>query len=113
MSSIGLPDNIVHQSSTSSEPVVYMSTLSKDDAWTWILNKENSSFSAINETSGFHYAGDFSRRPDGFLKMTINSTTDPGLTTSGLEYAYEIADTALIIRPTNLDKDLIIAAKVK
>ena len=76
----------------------YLATQNPGDVWTWSLNSD-STFSATNEETGYTYSGDLDTLSSGFLKFTIQSTTDPGATVGDIAYGFEVPDTALVIKP--------------
>lgn len=79
----------------------YLGTQAPGDVWTWDLT--GSTFSATNQTSGNIYSGTEQVLPTGFLKLTINSTTDTNVTPGSSAYALEFPGTALLIKPAGND----------
>ncbi|MBS1718745.1 MAG: hypothetical protein JSS72_13535 [Armatimonadetes bacterium] len=79
----------------------YLGTQRPGDVWSWTLNADT--FTATNSTLGYTYSGTKSTLSTGFLKLTITSTNDPGVTVGQSAYALEYPNTALIIKPMGAD----------
>jgi hypothetical protein len=89
----------------------YLGTQAPGDVWSWQLN--DTTFTATNQTLGFHYSGDKSTLPTGFMKLKVNVTDDPGVTAGQSAYALELPGTALLIKPVGADtKPPIIASSL-
>ena len=52
-----------------------MGTQGPGDVWDWSIS--NGKFDATNETTGFTYSGTESMLPTGFMKLTVQATSDP------------------------------------
>lgn len=91
--SIGYPGRFQSLSIPSTSEVS-IGTQSKDSAWTWNLDKENNSFSAIDTTTGYTYSGDLAILPNGYLELTITSTSDPHIAIPESVFGHEISNTA-------------------
>lgn len=92
------------------QTTTYSGTQGPGDVWTWILYGGQQSFFAENETLGYTYEGDYATLPNGFLKLTILSTTEPNMTTPAVAYAVEIPNTALVVKPDEADAQPIVMA---
>lgn len=86
----------------------YIGTQSPGDLWSWALHPDGT-FDAENETLGYTYAGTYTSLPSDFLKLTVTSSTEPGMTLPGTAYAVEVPDSALVVRPVGLDSNVIVA----
>jgi len=87
--------------SVSGTPHSYLGTQAPGDVWSWDVS--GSTFTAQNQTLGFHYSGTKSVLQTGFLKLIITSTDDPNVTVGQSAYALEIPGTALVIKPAGAD----------
>lgn len=97
--------------SSSSGGTSYLGTQSPGDVWTWNINRSANTFSATNETNTYTYSGTVATLPNDFLILTVMETTDPGLTPPEVAYAFEVPDTALIVKPAEPDSKVIVAVK--
>ena len=86
----------------------YLGTQSPGDVWNWTIGV--SEFSAENETLGYTYSGDVEQLGNGFLKLTISSTTDTGASSGDVAYALEYPEVALLVKPDGEDSDVIVCA---
>lgn len=86
-------------SSSSAASVTYLGTQTPGDVWRWTLNSD--SFTAENKTTNYSYSGSKAVLSSGFLKLTITSTTDPGMTVPQVVYALEYPNTVLLVKNTN------------
>jgi hypothetical protein len=88
-----------------------LGTQSPGDVWTWTIGE--STFSASNETSGYWYSGTYTTLSSGFLKLVYTSSNDPGCPTdgTGIAYAMEVPNTALLVKPGTYAKVVLCAAK--
>jgi hypothetical protein len=91
----------------------YLGTQNPGDVWSWTIEMDGStgSFSATNETLDHEYAGDVDTLPNDFLRLTVTSTTEPGMTIPATAYAIEVPDTALIVKPEGDDPVVVCAAQ--
>lgn len=91
----------------------YLGTQNPGDVWSWTIEMDGStgSFSATNETLGYDYAGDVDTLPNDFLRLTVTSTTEPGMSIPAVAYAIEVPDTALIVKPDGDDPVVVCAAQ--
>lgn len=88
---------------TQSEPIrtsTYLGTQNPGDVWTWTIeiNGGTGSFTAINETLGFNYAGNVDLLPNNYLRLTYTSSTEPEWPIPSTGYAFEVPNTALIVK---------------
>ncbi|GMR18657.1 MAG: hypothetical protein BMS9Abin33_1089 [Gammaproteobacteria bacterium] len=91
----------------------YMGTQAPGDVWSWTITTGSGgtgTFSASNDTLGYTYSGDVETLANGFLKLTITATTEPGLIPPAVAYALEFPDTALVIKPAGTTGNAIVAA---
>lgn len=92
----------------------YLGTQSPGDVWSWDISTDSGgsgSFSATNATTTYTYSGTVSTLPTKFLKLAITATTDPAITTlPAYAYAFEIPNTAVLIKPAGDHARVIIAA---
>jgi hypothetical protein len=79
----------------------YLGTQGPGDVWSWQLDA--GTFTATNETLGFHYSGTRTVLPTGFLKLDVTATDDPNVTVGQSAYALELADTALVLKMAGAD----------
>lgn len=87
----------------------YLGTQGPGDVWSWTMDE--STFTATNQTLGYHYTGTKSTLPTGFLKLSVSSTDDPGVSAGQAAYALELPGTALMLKMAGADeKSPIIAA---
>jgi len=91
----------------------YFGTQSPGDAWDWTT--ENYTFSGSNEMTGLYFSGLYSITSNGYMKATIESTSDNvNMPTGTIIYGLEIPGTMLIIKPginDNMNRVIICAAK--
>lgn len=98
-------------SSTTNLSHSYLGTQAPGDVWSWQL--EDGTFTATNQTLGFHYSGTKSTLSTGFMKLTVTSSDDPNVTAGNSAYALELPGTALVIKPAGDDtKSPIIATSL-
>ena len=90
-----------NSASTSGLTHNYLGTQAPGDVWSWQLT--DTSFTATNQTLNFHYSGAKSTLPTGFMKLTVATTDDPGVTVGQAAYALELPGTALLIKPVGGD----------
>lgn len=92
----------------------YLGTQSPGDVWSWAITTDaggSGSFSATNATTTYTYSGTVSTLPSKFLKLAITATTDPAITPlPAYAYAFEIPNTAVIVKPAGNHARVIIAA---
>ena len=89
----------------------YLGTQGPGDVWSWQLT--DTTFTATNLTQSFHYTGTKSTLTTGFMKLSIATSDDPGVTVGQSAYALELPGTALIMKPAGADtKPPIIAASL-
>ncbi|MFQ5586246.1 MAG: hypothetical protein ACE5GF_05420 [Thermodesulfobacteriota bacterium] len=88
----------------------YLGTQSPGDLWVWTIDRDAGTFSATNVTTGYTYSGTAAILSNGFLRLTIGATTDPGATVGGNAYALEVPNTVLLIKPSEADSNVIVAA---
>ncbi len=89
----------------------YLGTQGPGDVWSWQI--DGSTFTATNQTLGFHYSGTKSTLSTGFMKLTVTSSDDPGVTSGQSAYALELPGTALVLKPAGADtKQPIIASSL-
>lgn len=81
----------------------YLGTQAPGDVWSWTIGTDT--FTATNETTGYTYSGTVSTLPTGFMKLVIDNTTDPGITTGQAAYALEMPGTALLVKPAGADTE--------
>src|SRR5579862_1076431 len=79
----------------------YVGTQGPGDVWSWQLT--GTTFTATNQTQGFHYTGTEATLPTGFLKLTVGTTDDPNVTVGQSAYALELPGTALVMKPAGAD----------
>ncbi|MEI8282307.1 MAG: hypothetical protein WCG75_07875 [Armatimonadota bacterium] len=79
----------------------YLGTQAPGDVWSWQINE--STFTATNPTLGLHYSGTKSSLSTGFMKLTVDTTDDSGVTPGQSAYALELSGTALLIKPVGDD----------
>ena len=79
----------------------YLGTQAPGDVWSWQLT--DTTFTATNETLGKHYSGDKTNLSTGFMKLTVTSSDDSGVTAGQAGYALELPGTALLIKPIGDD----------
>ena len=79
----------------------YLGTQAPGDVWSWQIT--DTTFTATNQTLGFHYSGNKSVLSTGFMKLQVTSTDDPGVTAGQSAYALELPGTALLIKPVGAD----------
>ena len=91
----------------------YLGTQNPGDVWTWTLVMDGSigTFSATNETLDYDYSGDVDTLPNDFLRLTVTTSTEPGMTLPAIAYAIEIPYTALIVKPEGDDSVVVCAAQ--
>jgi hypothetical protein len=80
----------------------YVGTQAPGDVWTWSF--EGQTFTGRNETLGFAYAGTAVQLPSGFKKLTMTSSTDPGVSVGDRAFAIEIPGTCLLVKPAGGDR---------
>ena len=107
----GGSNNDSSSSSSVSSATSYLGTQSPGDVWTWNIDRTAATFSATNEITTYSYSGTVGMLPNDFLLLTVTGTTDPGLTPPALAYAYEVPNTALIVKPAEADSKVIVAVK--
>lgn len=99
---------------TSTTSRSYLGTQSPGDVWTWAITTDaggSGTFSATNVTTTYTYSGTVSTLPSKFLKLAITATSDPAITTlPAYAYAFEIPDTAVLVKPAGNNARVIIAA---
>ena len=88
----------------------YLGTQSPGDVWTWTIDRDVGTFNATNETLAYTYSGTAATMTNGFLQLTINTSTDPGITPGDIAYAIEVPDTLLLIKPAGSGSNVIVAA---
>ena len=92
----------------------YLGTQSPGDVWTWAITTNSvgsGTFSATNATTTYSYSGTVSTLPSKFLKLAITATTDPAITTlPAYAYAFEIPNTAVLVKPAGNNARVIIAS---
>ena len=79
----------------------YLGTQAPGDVWSWQIDE--TTFAATNQTLGLHYSGTKSTLSTGFMKLTVTSTDDSGVTAGQSAYALELPGTALLIKPVGAD----------
>lgn len=79
----------------------YLGTQAPGDVWTWTIS--NGTFTATNETKNYTYSGTESVLPTGFLKLQMQTTTDPNVNPGDSAYAIELPNTALVLEPAGAD----------
>jgi hypothetical protein len=79
----------------------YLGTQAPGDVWAWQIDE--TTFTATNQTLGLHYSGSKSALATGFMKLTVSSTDDPGVSAGESAYALELPGTALLIKPVGAD----------
>ena len=98
----GLTANVSHN---------YLGTQGPGDVWNWQLG--DTTFTATNQTLGYHYTGTKSTLATGFMKLTVGSTDDPNVSVGQSAYALELPGTALVLKPAGADtKQPIIASSL-
>jgi hypothetical protein len=79
----------------------FAGTQSPGDFWSWTINNSGSgTFTAVNNTKNLNYSGSVSGlagNSAGISKLSVTSTTDPGLTPPASAYVVEVPDTALLV----------------
>lgn len=102
------------EGTTTSTSRSYLGTQSPGDVWTWAITTDaggSGTFSATNVTTTRTYSGTVSTLPSKFLKLSITATTDPAITTlPAYAYAFEIPNTAVLVKPAGNNARVIIAA---
>lgn len=86
----------------------YVGTQSPGDLWSWTLRSDGT-FDAANETLSYTYAGTYARLPSDYLKLTVTSSTEPGMTLPGTAYAFEVPGSALVVQPVGSDSNVMVA----
>lgn len=91
----------------------YIGTQNPGDVWSWTLTMGGSigSFSATNETLGYDYSGNVDRLPNDFLRLTVTAATEPGASLPAVAYAFEVPDTALMVKPAGDDPVVVCTAR--
>lgn len=95
-------------SGTSPVSYTYLGTQSPGDVWSWTSTA--TTFAADNLTRNYTYAGTKTALANGFLKLVVTSTTDPGVTVPATAYAVEFPDTALLVQPAGAAPRVVVAA---
>ncbi len=86
----------------------YLATQNPGDVWEWTLTSDT--FDARNETTSYIYRGRLEKMDNKFLKLTIESTTDPDPFLIGaVMYAIEVPRTLLMVKPAHAT-DVIVGA---
>lgn len=89
----------------------YKGTQSPGDVWTYTLG--GGTFTARNETLAFDYAGTTTDLANGFLRLTVTTTTDPSVTPlPATAYAIEFPGIALLVLPADPDPQVIVCAAI-
>ena len=93
----------------------YFGTQAPGDVWSWTT--ENYTFSGSNETTGLYFSGKYSITSNGYMKATIESTSNNVNMPAGtIIYGLEIPGTMLIIKPginNTVDRMIVCAAKAQ
>jgi len=88
-------------SSSSSASTNFAGTQSPGDFWSWTVDNNAGTFTAVNNTKNYNYSGSVSAlsgNSAGISKLSVTSTTDPGLTTLPQSaYVVELPNTALLV----------------
>ncbi len=90
----------------------YVGTQNPGDVWSWTITTGSGgtgTFSASNDTLGNTYSGSLVTLANGFLKLTVTTTTGPGPAFTPL-YALEFPGTALVIKPAGTGNTIVAAA---
>jgi len=90
----------------------YLGTQNPGDVWSWTITTGSGgtgTFNAYNETLGNRYLGNVVTLANGFLKLTVTTTTGPGPAFTP-KYALEFPGTALVIIPTGSGNAIVAAA---
>ncbi len=74
----------------------YLGTQSPGDAWSFSVG--SSTFSSLNTTTGKAYSGTLSIVASGFIKFTVNSSTDNSVPVGSTAYAWETPGSLLLVR---------------
>jgi hypothetical protein len=85
----------------------YLGTQSPGDVWNITIS--GGSFEATNVTTTYTYSGTKTTLANGFLKLVVTASTEPGVPLDGtaIAYAMEVPGVAVLLKPGGADSKII------